>query len=177
MLAFKILETLYIITQRLPAGMMKASDAFVTSSERMSAKVDAQVGYLIGLGDRHLDNILMESRTAEVVHIDHNIIFERGRKLPVPEVVPFRLTQIIQVCPTNQLKWTNEEAPVYHQTHMAANHQHAMFFDILKYWLSIFRQRCVQIAGCTPHTSSHLHLQRESSCAINLAGGFGHHRG
>ena len=51
----------------------------------------------MGLGDRHLDNILMDSCSAEVVHIDYNIIFERGRKLPVPEVVPFRLTQIIQV--------------------------------------------------------------------------------
>lgn len=51
----------------------------------------------MGLGDRHLDNILMDSCSAEVVHIDYNIIFERGRKLPVPEVVPFRLTQVIQV--------------------------------------------------------------------------------
>jgi len=51
----------------------------------------------MGLGDRHLDNILMDLGSGEVVHIDHNIVFERGRKLPVPEVVPFRLTQIIQV--------------------------------------------------------------------------------
>lgn len=51
----------------------------------------------MGLGDRHLDNILMDSRTAELVHIDYNIIFERGRKLPVPELVPFRLTQVIKV--------------------------------------------------------------------------------
>ena len=51
----------------------------------------------MGLGDRHLDNMLMDSRTAEVVHIDYNIVFERGKRLPVPEVVPFRLTQVIQV--------------------------------------------------------------------------------
>lgn len=64
---------------------------------RVKAVSHVKVGYLMGLGDRHLDNILMDSRTAEVVHIDYNIVFERGRKLPVPEVVPFRLTQIVQV--------------------------------------------------------------------------------
>ena len=56
-----------------------------------------QVGYLMGLGDRHLDNILLDRHSAEVVHIDYNIVFERGRRLPVPEIVPFRLTQTFQV--------------------------------------------------------------------------------
>ena len=56
-----------------------------------------QVGYLMGLGDRHLDNILLDRVSAEVVHIDYNIVFERGRRLPVPEIVPFRLTQTFQV--------------------------------------------------------------------------------
>lgn len=57
------------------------------------------MGYLLGLGDRHLDNILLDSRTGAVVHIDFNIIFERGRKLRVPEVVPFRLTPMLEVRP------------------------------------------------------------------------------
>lgn len=54
-----------------------------------------QVGWLLGLGDRHLDNILLDGRSGELVHIDYNIVFERGRQLRVPEVVPFRLTPVL----------------------------------------------------------------------------------
>lgn len=50
------------------------------------------VGYVLGLGDRHLNNLLLDVSTGEVVHIDYNICFEAGLRLPVPEVVPFRLT-------------------------------------------------------------------------------------
>lgn len=56
------------------------------------------MGYLLGLGDRHLDNILLDARSGSVVHIDFNIVFERGRKLRVPELVSFRLTPLIEVC-------------------------------------------------------------------------------
>ena len=51
------------------------------------------LGYIIGLGDRHLDNILLDHETGEIVHIDYNICFEKGQQLRVPERVPFRLTQ------------------------------------------------------------------------------------
>ena len=56
-----------------------------------------QVGWLLGLGDRHLDNILLDSSTGELVHIDFNIVFEQGLRLRVPEIVPFRLTQMLKV--------------------------------------------------------------------------------
>ena len=56
-----------------------------------------QVGYLLGLGDRHLDNILLDARSGSTVYIDFNVVFERGRRLRVPEVVPFRLTPMIEV--------------------------------------------------------------------------------
>ncbi len=56
-----------------------------------------QVGYLIGLGDRHLGNILLEGSSGGVVHIDFNIIFDMGRRMRIPELVPFRLTQIFLV--------------------------------------------------------------------------------
>ena len=51
------------------------------------------VGYIIGLGDRHLDNMLIDLNTGELVHIDYNVCFEKGKNLRVPEKVPFRLTQ------------------------------------------------------------------------------------
>eukprot|EP00029_Vermamoeba_vermiformis_P005456 TRINITY_DN1900_c0_g1_i1.p1 TRINITY_DN1900_c0_g1~~TRINITY_DN1900_c0_g1_i1.p1 ORF type:complete len:1417 (-),score=481.57 TRINITY_DN1900_c0_g1_i1:105-4277(-) len=61
-----------------------------------SAAVMSMVGYVIGLGDRHLDNILIDYKTGEVVHIDYNVCFEKGLKLRVPEIVPFRMTQNMQ---------------------------------------------------------------------------------
>ncbi|KIV99427.1 uncharacterized protein PV09_08859 [Verruconis gallopava] len=51
------------------------------------------LGYVIGLGDRHLHNILLDYFTGEVIHIDLGVCFEAGRVLPIPEVVPFRLTR------------------------------------------------------------------------------------
>ena len=67
------------------------------------------VGHILGLGDRHTSNILLDSSTGEVVHIDLGIAFEqvglfpsflshclicvhKGKLLPVPECVPFRMT-------------------------------------------------------------------------------------
>ncbi|KAE9146666.1 hypothetical protein PF006_g8585 [Phytophthora fragariae] len=32
----------------------------------------------------------------DIVHIDHNVCFDKGRRLKVPEVVPFRLTPMLQ---------------------------------------------------------------------------------
>ncbi|XP_031830612.1 serine/threonine-protein kinase tefu isoform X2 [Nomia melanderi] len=54
-------------------------------------------GYILGLGDRHFNNILLDQATAEVIHIDFGIAFEQGKVLPIPETIPFRLTQNIEV--------------------------------------------------------------------------------
>lgn len=51
------------------------------------------LGHILGLGDRHGHNILLDEISGEVVHIDLGVAFEAGRVLPVPEVVPFRLTR------------------------------------------------------------------------------------
>jgi hypothetical protein len=52
------------------------------------------IGYILGLGDRHLDNVLLDPTNGQIVHIDYNVCFERGHYLRVPERVPFRLTRI-----------------------------------------------------------------------------------
>jgi ataxia telangiectasia mutated family protein len=54
-----------------------------------------QVGYIVGLGDRHSMNILLDQASAEVVHIDLGVAFEQGLMLKTPERVPFRLTREI----------------------------------------------------------------------------------
>ncbi|PFH50273.1 hypothetical protein AMATHDRAFT_41011 [Amanita thiersii Skay4041] len=58
-----------------------------------SVATSSIVGHILGLGDRHTSNILMDNKTGEVVHIDLGIAFEQGKLLPIPERVPFRLTR------------------------------------------------------------------------------------
>lgn len=60
-----------------------------------SVAASSMVGYVVGLGDRHAMNILIDQATAEVVHIDLGVAFEQGLMLKTPERVPFRLTRDI----------------------------------------------------------------------------------
>ncbi|KAH9002229.1 hypothetical protein EDB86DRAFT_3063350 [Lactarius hatsudake] len=60
-----------------------------------SAAVTSMIGFILGLGDRHCENILLDTNTGSVVHVDFNCLFEKGKTLEVPERVPFRLTQNI----------------------------------------------------------------------------------
>lgn len=109
--------------QRIPTNnfFLKLS----LKSYARSTAVMSMVGYIIGLGDRHLDNVLIDMTTGEVVHIDYNVCFEKGnlknalsysnerflflaikrnnlnfylkgKSLRVPEKVPFRMTHNIE---------------------------------------------------------------------------------
>lgn len=55
----------------------------------------SMVGYILGLGDRHCNNILLDEFTGEPIHIDLGVAFDQGKRLPIPETVPFRLTRDI----------------------------------------------------------------------------------
>ncbi|EDV26576.1 uncharacterized protein TRIADDRAFT_54713 [Trichoplax adhaerens] len=50
------------------------------------------VGYVLGLGDRHGENILFDSTSGDAVHVDFSCLFNKGKTFDCPEVVPFRLT-------------------------------------------------------------------------------------
>lgn len=50
-------------------------------------------GHVLGLGDRHCENILFLETNGRIVHVDFSCLFERGQLLEIPERVPFRLTQ------------------------------------------------------------------------------------
>ncbi|PWN42375.1 hypothetical protein IE81DRAFT_341431 [Ceraceosorus guamensis] len=58
-----------------------------------SVAVSSIVGHMLGIGDRHVSNILLDTHSGEVIHIDFGVAFEQGRLLPIPELVPFRLTR------------------------------------------------------------------------------------
>lgn len=49
-------------------------------------------GYLLGIGDRHLENFLVNIGTGEIISIDFGFSFGAGLKLTIPELMPFRLT-------------------------------------------------------------------------------------
>jgi len=52
----------------------------------------SMVGYIVGLGDRHGENILIDETTGGTVHVDFNCLFEKGKTFEFKELVPFRLT-------------------------------------------------------------------------------------
>ncbi len=56
------------------------------------------VGYIVGLGDRHVQNLLIDSKSADIIHIDLGIAFDQGKILLIPETVPFRLTRGKRIC-------------------------------------------------------------------------------
>ena len=60
-----------------------------------SVATNSMVGHILGLGDRHTNNILIDNSTGEVIHIDLGIAFDQGKVLPTPETIPFRLTRDI----------------------------------------------------------------------------------
>lgn len=56
----------------------------------------SMVGYILGLGDRHPSNIMMDKLTGALVHIDFGDCFEIAMKREkYPEKVPFRLTRML----------------------------------------------------------------------------------
>ncbi|ODQ64945.1 hypothetical protein NADFUDRAFT_4642, partial [Nadsonia fulvescens var. elongata DSM 6958] len=54
--------------------------------------VMSMVGYILGLGDRHGENILLMERDGSLLHVDFDCLFDKSVGLEVPERVPFRLT-------------------------------------------------------------------------------------
>uniref|UniRef100_A0AC35GX03 Non-specific serine/threonine protein kinase n=1 Tax=Panagrolaimus sp. PS1159 TaxID=55785 RepID=A0AC35GX03_9BILA len=71
-----------------PCKWYGARLAFTRTAATMS-----MVGFILGLGDRNCENILLDSTNGDIVHVDFNMLFNRGEYLETPEVVPFRLTR------------------------------------------------------------------------------------
>ncbi|KAH0788589.1 PIKK family atypical protein kinase [Histomonas meleagridis] len=75
-----------------PTTWLQRNRNFTKTTALMS-----MAGYIIGLGDRHPSNIMIQRHTGRVIHIDFGDSFEVAlhRKM-YPERVPFRLTRMIQ---------------------------------------------------------------------------------
>ncbi|KAJ9477602.1 Serine/threonine-protein kinase MEC1 [Pseudozyma hubeiensis] len=71
-----------------PTAWLQARSAYARTAAVMS-----MVGFVLGLGDRHGENILFDSNSGDTVHVDLNCLFDKGQRFEIPERVPFRLTQ------------------------------------------------------------------------------------
>lgn len=61
-----------------------------------SLAVMSMVGYILGLGDRHPSNLMLDRVSGQIVHIDFGDCFEVAMKRnKYPETVPFRLTRML----------------------------------------------------------------------------------
>ena len=61
-----------------------------------SLGVMSMVGYILGLGDRHPSNLMLDRVTGKIIHIDFGDCFEIAmHREKYPERVPFRLTRML----------------------------------------------------------------------------------
>ena len=58
----------------------------------ISTAIWSMTSFLVGLGDRHPGNIMINKNTGEIIHIDFGYVALKGLSLGVPEIVDFRLT-------------------------------------------------------------------------------------
>mmetsp|Transcript_2810 Transcript_2810/g.12866 ORF Transcript_2810/g.12866 Transcript_2810/m.12866 type:complete len:181 (+) Transcript_2810:11756-12298(+) len=61
-----------------------------------SLVVNCVAGYFLGIGDRHLDNILIDLKRLTIVSVDFGYSLGSSMGLPVPELLPFRFTAQFQ---------------------------------------------------------------------------------
>jgi DNA-dependent protein kinase catalytic subunit len=69
------------------AAFLAIKNQFIRSLATFSV-----ASYLIGIGDRHLENYLIDCSDGCVLGIDFGIAFGSGLHLGIPELMPFRLT-------------------------------------------------------------------------------------
>ncbi|KAK6858272.1 armadillo-type protein [Apiospora arundinis] len=76
----------------------KSSEAWLErrTNYTRSLGVMSIVGYILGLGDRHPSNFMLDRVTGKIIHIDFGDCFEVACKRDkYPEQVPFRLTRML----------------------------------------------------------------------------------
>ena len=81
--------------RRALAAAAGSPDAFLAMRRRYAATLAAAsvCGWVAGVGDRHLQNVLVDLRDGSLVHIDFGYAFGTATAiLPIPELTPFRAT-------------------------------------------------------------------------------------
>ncbi|KAJ1965486.1 hypothetical protein GGI12_000758 [Dipsacomyces acuminosporus] len=86
-----------ILHEQLMCAAQSSSHLYLATKNIVkSIAVSSIAGYLLGLGDRHLDNLLVDVYRGQLIPIDFNVCFDFGGISRVPEQVPFRMTPVLQ---------------------------------------------------------------------------------
>jgi hypothetical protein len=83
------------LLRRRLTQMSSSSEVFHALRRQMTrcVAVNSICGYLLGMGDRHLENFLVSKKDGTLAAIDFGMSFGTATfLLPVPELIPFRLT-------------------------------------------------------------------------------------
>lgn len=100
---FQIADNYAAITSKIPADVLRNSLYEMSSSPECffmlrnnfaSSLATMGIGnWILGIGDRHLSNILISKRTGKVVGIDFGYAYGMAtRDLHIPELIPLRMT-------------------------------------------------------------------------------------
>ncbi|KAK1939194.1 DNA-dependent protein kinase catalytic subunit [Phytophthora citrophthora] len=84
------------LLRRQLLGLGSNYEAFLLVRDHFlkSLAVFSACSYVLGIGDRHLDNFLFDLASGQVIGIDFGVSFGAGASvLPVPELIPFRYTR------------------------------------------------------------------------------------
>ena len=90
----------------------------------------------MGLGDRHMQNIMINTKTAKLVHIDFGDCFEvTQHRSKYPELVPFRLTRmLVNALEVTQIKGTFQACCENIMKILRRNHEQILsLFDVFIY--------------------------------------------
>jgi Phosphatidylinositol 3- and 4-kinase len=108
----------------------------------------SMVGYILGLGDRHPSNLMLDRFTGKILHIDFGDCFEVAmQRDKFPERVPFRLTRMLvnamEVCHTTIHTCQHLEQIIY--SFVMAVHR----LCSESYRLAVLLGDCCTIAACS----------------------------
>ncbi|KAM3580927.1 hypothetical protein VKS41_006986 [Umbelopsis sp. WA50703] len=99
-----VVKQFNMFTSTMPNSVLRDSiftlaaspEAFLTIRQDFAYSLAAICicGYILGIGDRHLENFLLDRKSGRLISIDFGHAFGSSTELlPVPEIVPFRLTR------------------------------------------------------------------------------------
>eukprot|EP01054_Gregarina_sp_Poly1_P004318 Gregarina_sp_Poly_1__4317@NODE_2342_length_2258_cov_155_502967_g1497_i0_p1_GENE_NODE_2342_length_2258_cov_155_502967_g1497_i0NODE_2342_length_2258_cov_155_502967_g1497_i0_p1_ORF_typecomplete_len303_score24_86PI3_PI4_kinase/PF00454_27/2_4e29FATC/PF02260_20/4_1e06_NODE_2342_length_2258_cov_155_502967_g1497_i05431451 len=104
--------------------------------------INSLLGHILGIGDRHLKNLLLCYHTGSLAYIDFGYMFEIGRILNIPERVPFRLTrELLALVPKPSCIWDSFLSDCLSVLELLRDHSRhissaisIILDDVLAYW-------------------------------------------
>jgi serine/threonine-protein kinase mTOR len=103
------------------------------STYTRSLAVSSMVGHILGLGDRHPANLLLDQITGKVVHIDFGDCFEIAmHREKFPERIPFRLTRMLVSAMEVRVVSHSVNSCVTFRAHADCRCRSAVLMEVLK---------------------------------------------